>query len=157
MCKWQQPATKLSSTHSRDASLVAAYIYKLNKTAPSASGCSSETLRVASFPALVVIRCRRPAMTQVIVLDESEQRSAYPPLRRASTRDASNVSAADCNYTLFHFQLPCFSCQLEAPWSNAQLMFCHFVYVTDGFSLSASSVASEHFSPLRSVVGSISS
>lgn len=62
---------------------MAAYIYKVNKTAPSASGCSSETLRVASFPALVVIRCRSPAMTQVIVLDESEQRSAYPPLRRA--------------------------------------------------------------------------
>lgn len=40
-------------------------------------------LRVASFPALVVIRCRSPAMTRVIGLDESEQRSAYPPLHRA--------------------------------------------------------------------------
>lgn len=83
LCANDSSLLQSSAAHTAEMLLVAAYIYKLNKTAPSASGCSSETLRVASFPALVVIRCRRPAMTQVIVLDESEQRSAYPPLRRA--------------------------------------------------------------------------
>lgn len=56
-------------------------------------------------------------MTRVIGLDESEQRSAYPPLRRAFVlrRATPQTSPQQVVISLFHFQLFCFSRQLEAP------------------------------------------